>query len=100
MGLWEAATTTATLAKTPDPADEWPLVFNRARTKSCPMTSALPPAPDFGTALTVAAAPEVLDTLERFVTACHAHLPESTDQAFCGLYASARVAIAKATATP
>ena len=48
----------------------------------------------------IAAAPELLDTLERFVTACHAHLPESTDQAFCGLYASARVAIAKATATP
>ena len=60
MGIWEAATTTATLAKTPEPADEWPLVFNRARTKPCPVTSALPSAPDFGTALPVAAAPEVL----------------------------------------
>lgn len=43
------------------------------------------------------AAPELLDTLERFVTACHAYLPETTDQAFCGLYASARAAIARAT---
>ena len=45
----------------------------------------------------MAAAPELLDTLERFVTACHAYLPEPTEQAFCGLYASARAAIARAT---
>jgi hypothetical protein len=45
----------------------------------------------------MAAAPDLLDTLERFVTACHAYLPETTDQAFCGLYASARAAIARAT---
>ena len=44
-----------------------------------------------------AAAPELLDTLQRFVTACDAHLPEPTHQAFCGLFASAREAIAKAT---
>ena len=45
----------------------------------------------------MAAAPELLDTLERLVTACHAYLPEPTEQAFCGLYASARAAIARAT---
>ena len=44
-----------------------------------------------------AAAPELLDTLQRFVTACDAHLPEPTHQAFCGLFASARAAITKAT---
>ena len=44
----------------------------------------------------MAAAPELLDTLERLVTACHAYLPEPTEQAFCGLYASARAAIARA----
>ena len=44
----------------------------------------------------MAAAPELLDTLERLVTACHAYLPEPTEQAFCGLYASAREAIARA----
>ena len=45
----------------------------------------------------MAAAPDLLDTLERLVTACHAYLPEPTEQAFCGLYASARAAIFKAT---
>ena len=45
----------------------------------------------------MAAAPDLLDTLERLVTACHAYLPEPTEQAFCGLYASARAAIARAT---
>jgi hypothetical protein len=45
----------------------------------------------------IAAAPDLLDTLQRFVTACDAHLPEPTHQAFCGLFASARAAIAKAT---
>jgi len=45
----------------------------------------------------MSAAPDLLDTLERLVTACHAYLPEPTEQAFCGLYASARAAIARAT---
>jgi type VI protein secretion system component VasF len=45
----------------------------------------------------IAAAPDLLDALQRFVTACDAHLPEPTHQAFCGLFASARAAIAKAT---
>ena len=45
----------------------------------------------------IAAAPDLLDALQRFVTACDAYLPEPTHQAFCGLFASARAAIAKAT---
>jgi len=52
---------------------------------------------DAADARLIAAAPELLDTLQRFVTACDAHLPEPTHQAFCGLFASARAAIAKAT---
>ena len=58
-------------------------------------------APDYYRALAnarlIAAAPDLLDTLQRFVTACDAYLPEPTHQAFCGLFASARAAIAKAT---
>ena len=45
----------------------------------------------------ISAAPDLLDALQRFVTACDAYLPEPTHQAFCGLFASARAAIAKAT---
>ena len=45
----------------------------------------------------IAASPDLLDALQRFVTACDAYLPEPTHQAFCGLFASARAAIAKAT---
>ena len=44
----------------------------------------------------IATAPELLETLERFVAACHAHLPTATEQAFCGLYVSANAAINKA----
>lgn len=55
------------------------------------------PAKGAKIAALMAAAPELLDTLERLVTACHAYLPEPTEQAFCGLYASARAAIARAT---
>jgi len=55
------------------------------------------PAEGARIAALMAAAPELLFTLERLVTACHAYLPEPTEQAFCGLYASARAAIARAT---
>ena len=55
------------------------------------------PAKGAKIAALMAAAPDLLDTLERLVTACHAYLPEPTEQAFCGLYASARAAIARAT---
>lgn len=52
---------------------------------------------DAADALLMAASPDLLAALQRFVTACDAHLPEPTHQAFCGLFASARAAIAKAT---
>ena len=52
---------------------------------------------DAADALLMAASPDLLAALQRFVTACDAHLPEPTHQAFCGLFASAREAIAKAT---
>lgn len=47
-------------------------------------------------AYVLAAAPELLEVVERFVAACNAYLPAPTHQAFCGLFAAADAAIAKA----
>jgi hypothetical protein len=44
----------------------------------------------------IAAAPELLDIVDRYTRACRAYLPDHLQQAFCGLYTSSDEAIAKA----
>lgn len=44
----------------------------------------------------LAAAPELLDVVDRYTRACRAHLPDHLQQAFCGILASADEAISKA----
>lgn len=47
----------------------------------------------------IAAAPELLDVLKRFISACDHYLPPATHQAFCGLFAAAAEVIARVEGT-